>query len=206
MSVRAADFDVFLSYSLSDRGTATEVSQALVNAGLRVFDPLCADLDLGQYLAETIHRALAASDALVVVLPSEGELRANAAIELGAAVALGKPVCVVRPENGKARVPEYLNRYQQYPISRIADVVQAVRRGQKPFSPKDLDVLKEIYVEMHVPADHLARDPARLDELTDEFRARAGSPVSPEQLLYEMFRQRKRGQWPRLKTSRTARK
>lgn len=198
----AKNFDAFLSYSLADRSTATRVSESLTNAGLSVFDP--ADLAAGKPWADAVHNALVVSDAIVVILPPDGELRANAAIELGAAVALGKPVCIVRPENGRRRIPGYLERYQQYPLSRIDDVVQAVRRGQKPLSAGDLDVLKQIYVEMNLPTDRFVGDPASLDKLAATFRVRAGSTIASVRLLYEMIRQRKQGKWPALKTKRAA--
>lgn len=200
MSTRTKNYDVFLSYSHNERPVAEKVAEALDNAGLSVFQS--QELPVGEPVSETIRRALAVSDALVLIVPSEGSLQANSAIELGAAMAWHKPICVVRPENGRARIPEFLSAHRVYPISRLDDVVQAVKAGHKPLTPQKLATLKGIYIEMETPTDQFIREPAMLDQLADRFNAQTGSTLQGERLLYEMLRLRKRGEWPRLQKKR----
>jgi hypothetical protein len=200
MSKAKRDYHVFLSYSLSDRPTAEKVAQAMKNAGLSVFTAI--DLPGGCAISEEINRVLAASDALVLILPSEGTIDANAGIELGAAMAWKKPICLVRPENGHVRMPGYLSSYPTYPISRIDDVVRLVKEGLAALSAKQLEVLREVYVSMGIPTDKFRFDPAMLDELAHRFKTQTGSHTSGERLLYEMMRLRKRGKWPRLTRTR----
>lgn len=202
MSKARRDYDVFLSYALTDRPTAEKVTQAMQNAGLSVFRYI--DLPAGGSVTEEIRQALAISDALVLILPSEGALDANTGIELGAAMAWSKPIHVVRPENGHVRVPAYLSQYCIYPISRLDDVVNAVRKGQKPLSVEQVEALKETYVSMGIPTDRFVSDPTLLDELARQFASLAGSSVSGVRLLNEMMKLRKKGQWPRLSAGRRA--
>jgi hypothetical protein len=202
MSKARRDYDVFLSYALTDRPTAEKVTQAMQNAGLSVFRYI--DLPAGGSVPEEIRRALAISDALVLILPSEGALDANTGIELGAAMAWSKPICVVRPENGHVRIPAYLSEYPSYPVSRIDDVVNAVRKGQKPLSAEKVEALKATYVSMGIPTDRFVSDPTLLDELARQFASRAGSSVSGVRLLNEMMKLRKKGEWPRLQAGRKA--
>jgi hypothetical protein len=200
MSASRSNYDVFLSCSLVDRSAAEEVAEALRNAGLRVFRSV--EVAEGTSYSAAIRHALAVSDALVLVLPPEGALRANTAIEVGAAMAWGKPICIVQPDNGHVRSPGYLSDYPVYPISRVDDVVQAVKRGKRPLSATDLAALEKLYVDMGVPTDHFIRDPVMLDELAEQFRGRTGSDLEGERLLYEMIRRRKSGKWPRLTKKR----
>lgn len=198
MSKARRDYDVFLSYSLTDRPIADRVALAMKNAGLSVFSALDQPATGGS-ISEEIHRALAVSGALVLILPSEESLDANTGIELGAAMAWKKPICVIRPENGHVRMPGYLSSYPTYPISRIDDVVRLVKQGLAALSAKQLRSLREVYVSMGIPTDKFSFDPAMLEELADRFKARTGSRTSGERLLYEMIRLRKKGEWPRLK-------
>ncbi len=202
MSKTKGNCDVFLSYSLTERPIGEKVAQAMRNAGLEVF--CSADLPAGSTISEEIHHALAVSDALVLVLSSEGTLGANTGVELGAAMAWNKPICVVRPENGRIRMPKYLSDYPEYPISRIDDVVRAVKKGRDPLSSEEQNALKAVYVSMDTPTDHLVHDPAKLDELARRFKTHTGSRIAGERLLYEMIRLRKKGQWPHLGRKRKA--
>ncbi len=196
MKKRYENYDVFLSYSLADRPTAETVRLSLIQAGLQVFDPGCVKPGLS--LTEAVWHALAVSEALVAVIPADGDPTPNTATELGAAMAWSKPIYLLRQENGRSRTPSFLSSYGVYPVSRVDDVASAIKRGQKPLSSDELEVLKKVYLNMQTPTDQFLRDPALVDRLAQEFRARARSQIAGERLLHEMLRLRKQGRWPRL--------
>lgn len=203
MTKRHEDYDVFLSYSFADRPAAETVRHSLIQAGLQVFDP--GFVKRGVSLAEAIWHALAVSEALVVVIPQDGAPTPNTAAELGAAMAWEKPIYLIRQENGRSGTPSFLSGHAVYPVSRIDDVANAIKRGQKPLSPEEQDVLKKVYLEMRTPTDQFLLDPALLDQLAQKFGTRARSRIGGERLLYEMIRLRKEGRWPRLTKSSAAR-
>lgn len=189
--------DVFLSYSLIDKPAADVVRDSLENAGFDVFDP--QKIDKAESISEAIWRALATSEALVLVVPANGEPTPNAATELGAAMAWRKPIFVVRQRNGHAKTARFLSGFKTYPLSRIDDLANAIRRGRKSLSGEDLELLKKTYLEMGVPTDRYMLDPALLDELARRFCDRTDAHIAGEHLLQEMIRHRKQGHWPRLK-------
>ena len=199
MSSDPKTYDVFLSYALSDRPTAEKIARVLTGAGLDVFDP--SDLESGADVGDAVWRALGETAAFLAILPSDGALSANSVLELGAATAWQKPIFVVNPSNGHVPIPSYLAKYEIYPTSRIVDIVNAIRKGQKPLSRRERDILGDLYIEMKTPTDQLLRKPALLEELARKYSVRAKSPMSGERLLYEMMRLRKRGVWPAVKAT-----
>jgi hypothetical protein len=162
-------------------------------------------IEPGTRISETARRALALSEALVVVLPSDGSLSANSAVEVGAAWGWSKPVYVIQEGRLSNPLPDYLADYPVYPISRVDDVARAIKRGREPLTATEREVLREVYLAMKVPTDRFVQDPSLLDELARRFKDKTGSTVVGERLLYEMIRLRKQGAWPRLARKRASR-
>lgn len=196
MSAKQKYYDVFLSYSMEDTALAETIRRSFVQTGLDVFDYTLQKA--GKSLAETIWSALAVSEALVAVIPSNGELTSNAAAELGAAMAWSKPIYLIRQANVRTRTPSFLKKFEVFDVTRLSDLVIAIRSGQRPLSPKRLEVLQELYAKMETPTDQYIQDPVLLENFARRFRARTRSKLTGERLLSEMIRLRKRGQWPRI--------
>ncbi len=199
MSVREETLDVFLAYAAAERPTAEQVRRSLEHAGLNVFDPALTGSAPGVSLSDQIWQALAVSDAIVAVLPAEGDPNSNTAAEIGAGAAWNKPIYLVSAQNGRTRTPAFLSAYQLYPVSRVDDIALAIKRARQSLSPQELSALQEIYLKKGESTDQLIRSPALLDKLAQEFRAKTKKNISGERLLNEMIRLRKQGQWPKLK-------
>lgn len=202
MSKQTPNYDVFVSYSFADRSVAENVMRSLGEADLSVFDP--ASLHPGTPSAEAIWNALAISEALLAVMPMTGDPSPNTAAELGAALAWNKPVFLVRRENGHGQTPFFLTGVKVYPLSRIDDVANAIKRGQEPLSEDQQEKLHQVFKDIGAPTDRLLREPALLDQLAKNFRKKAGTEVSGERLMYEMLRLRKQRRWPRIGKSGSA--
>jgi len=182
---------------MPDRRVAELVEQALQEAGLDVFDP--ARVDPGSSVRDTLWRALAESAALVVVVPRERGPASNTAVELGAAMAWHKPIDVVHPENRRSPIPDYLSEYPAYPVSRVDDIVQSIRRSLRGLSEEQRAVLVETYSELGLPSDKLLGQPADVERLAHLFNARCKTNFPGERLVHELMRLRKRGDLPRLR-------
>jgi hypothetical protein len=200
MIERKYRFDVFLSYAATERATAEVIRRSLSAEGLRVFDP--ANAASGESIADAVWKALAESDAIVVVLSADDLPNPNTAAELGAAQAWHKPIYLVSNANGSTRVPTFLRGYRLYPVSRIDDVARAIKKGLEPLAPEELELLQALYLEFKTPTDQLMKDPSSLERLADRFNSRAKANISGERLMYEILRLRKLGNWPRLGRNR----
>jgi hypothetical protein len=176
--------------------------RSLAEAGLTVFDP--AGIQVGSSPAEEVWHALAISEALVAVMPTTGDPSPNTSAELGAALAWNKPVFLVQRENGRTKTPWFFSGVKVYPLSRIDDVANAIKRGQEPLSEDQQEKLREAFIDIGAPTDRLLREPALLDRLAKRFRKKAGTEVSGERLMYEMLRLRKQRRWPRIGKSGSA--
>jgi len=197
MSTQVVTYDVFLSYSLPEGRTAELVERALVEAGLDVFN--VAKVEPGESLQDVLWRALAESAALVAILPSQSPVASSVAVELGAFIAWHKPIYIVHSATGHVKLPSYLTEFPAYPISRVDDVVQSIKRGPQPLSAQEREILFHVYLELGIPADRLLTDPASVEKLAREFQDRSGTPVPGERLAQELLRLRKRGSLPRLR-------
>jgi len=199
MSVDTTSYDVFLSYSLAEKPVAEFVERALREAGLDVFD--LARVEPGSSVQDVLWQAMAESAALVVVIPRERAPASNTAVELGAAMAWHKPIYVVYSGRGNVRLPAYLSEYHAYPLTRIDDVAQSIRRSLHELSEEELAVLRDVYSELGIPADRLLSEPASLDRLARMFNARSNVRFTGERLVQELLRLRKAGLLPRLNKS-----
>jgi len=200
MIERKYRFDVFLSYAAAERATAEVIRRSLSAEGLRIFDP--ADAATGETIADAVWKALAESDAFVVVLSADEQPKPNTAAELGAAQAWHKPIYLVSNANGGTRIPTFLSGYRLYPLSRIDDVARAIKKGPPPLTPEEIERLQALYLEFNTPTDQLMKDPTALERLADRFNSKAKANISGERLMYEMLRLRKLGNWPRLGRNR----
>ncbi|MEA1950530.1 MAG: toll/interleukin-1 receptor domain-containing protein [Planctomycetota bacterium] len=197
MKVQTTPYDVFLSYSLPETQTADLVERALEGAGLNVFSP--SKLEHETPYKDTIQLAIAESQIMVVVVDSRQAPSSNTMVELGAALAWDKPIYVVT-EPGNTNLPNYLQDYPAFPVSRMDDLVQSARRNTaKGLSDDDRSILCDIYSELGIPRDKLIMTPAGLKKLAITFSDRSHTRVSQEQLAREILLLSKRGKFPRIR-------
>lgn len=201
--IQAAElFDVFLSYGALEASVADQIERALQEAHITVFAPTKATA--GAKNSDTIRQELARSDAVVVVLPSEGVMSANLGVEIGAAMAWQKPIFFIQTGNGRMQLPFDLKSWAVYPPTRIDDIIQKIKRGPIPLSQDDQEKLTQVYREMGMALDRILLDPSLQDDFISRFRKRSPSRVSGERLLHEAIRLRKRGILARLPSHKTA--
>jgi hypothetical protein len=196
MSVQTTTYDVFLCYSLTEAETAELVERSLTQAGLDVFDP--RNLEAGSRIDDVLWHAVAKSATLVVIVDPQVAPNANVALELGAAMAWHKPIYVVHADGGTAKLPSYLREFPAYPVSRLGDIAQSVKRGLTTLSDEERSILSSVYTELGIPVDKLLAKPAHVDALGRAFNSRCRKGASGERLVQELLRLRKAGQLPRL--------
>jgi hypothetical protein len=198
MSTQAATtYDVFLSYPRAEAALAGSVARALEQAGLDVFwqDRLVA----GENWRDAIWQALAESSAMIAIVPSEGLLSSSVAVEVGAFNAWRRPVYVIQASRGGVKLPIYLASFPVYPLSRVDDVVESIKRGLEPLSEKDRKTLALLYGELGIPVDQIVTNPPLIDRLAHEFEAGSGKKIAGERLVRELLQLRKSGDLPRLR-------
>lgn len=191
----ATTYDVFLSYPMTEAGLADSVARALQQAGLDVF--WHERFDAGE--KDAIWHALAESAALIAIVPSESPLASSVAVEVGAFKAWRKPIYVIQAARGSIKLPTYLADCPVYPLSRVDDVVESIKRGLTSLSEADRDVLATVYREVGMPTDELLFDPIAIELLSLKFSERCGKMVAGERLVQELLRLRKGGKLPRLR-------
>jgi hypothetical protein len=188
-------YDVFLSYPMTEAGLADQVARALEQAGLDVFWD--HEIEAGESAQDATWRALAESAALIAILSSDSPVASNIAVEVGAFKAWRKPIYVIQAARGSIKVPSYLADCPVYPLSRVDDVVESIKRGLAPLSESDRDVLATIYGELGIPVDQLLTSPTAIEKLARDFNTNCGKRVAGERLVQELLRLRKRGSLPR---------
>lgn len=197
MTTATTTYDVFLSYSTSDRDVAVEIARRLESAGLQAFYDL--SLEPGTDLSSAIWDALAECRALIAVISVEATPDAMGMVEIGAATAWNKPVYLVLNGPSSTRLPDVLKSYPVYPRSRLDEVIQRIRTEFEPLTDDDREVLAGVYKELNVSADEISQSTKSLRELTVQFNRRAHKQLSGERLLSELLRLRKKGDLPRLR-------
>ena len=198
MSKSSRICDVFLSSAYSQKEAAEQVAHALRDAELRVFN--FQELEkMGQDAASLLWQALAESEALVGIVSPGVQQSAAAAVEIGAAMAWHKPVYLIQTDPDIPDLPSYLEGFHRYPLSRVDDVVTAIRAGRGPLSDEDMSALSKIYARFAVPTDQYLRHPAIVDRLASAFSARRRKNISGERLVQELIRLRKRGDLPKVR-------
>ncbi len=194
MSTQISTYDVFLSYSLTEGQTADLVGRALTEAGLSVVSQLKAPATADE--EEPLWQILAESDALVAIIDPQRTLPSAIGVEVGAAMAWHKPVYVVHTEIGNITLPSHLGSIQAYPISRIDDVVQSLKRQLKPLPEEQQFVLRSVYAKLGIPMDKLLGEPVFIEKLARDFNQQCGTNTSGERLAQELVRLQKTDSLP----------
>jgi len=191
-------YDVFLSYSPTERRTADLVELALSEAGLSVFVDRKESLP-GEDWQESLWEGMANSEVVVVVASSQPAMVSSQAVEVGAAMAWQKPIHVIRSGDPPGEVPSYLEDLPSYPLSRLDDLIRSTREALKPTLSEDQrTALATVYEEFGVAADVLVADPALLNALARKFNVRCKTSFPGERLALELLRLRKSRRLPRL--------
>jgi hypothetical protein len=194
-------YDVFISHAAADSGVAREVAESLESAGLQTFH--AGTLKGGADISEAIWEALAESRAVIAIVSPDVSAPARGMVEIGAAAAWNKPVFLLIHGPSSAKLPPPLSAYPVYPLSRLEEVIDAIRAAFEPLDEGERELLGQIYQNLGVPADQLSQSPKALRNLTTRFNKRTHKQLSGERLLSEILRLRKKGRLPRLRTSKS---
>ncbi len=197
MVTATTTYDVFLSYSSSDREVAAEIARRLESAGLHAFYDEC--IEPGTDLSSAIWDALAECRALVAVVSVHTTPDAMGMVEIGAAIAWNKPIYPILAGPSSTQLPDALKSYHAYPRNRLDDVIQKIRTEFEPLTDHDREVLVDVYKELNVSADEIGQSARSLRELTVQFNRRAQKQLSGERVLSELLRLRKKRALPRLR-------
>lgn len=193
-------YDVFISHSARDRDVAEEIAAQLQEAGITAFFDV-ADSRVGENVEKRFWEALSESRALIAVFSDVGAYQ-FLGLAIGAAFAWNKPVFIVLNAPPTTRLPEILQSFPVFPVSRISDLVEHVLALQAPLGDEAVDALKDAYVHIGIPTDKLNTSPNSLQDLTKRVNERTASTHSGEVLLRELLRLRKRGELPRLRKAK----
>jgi putative Mn2+ efflux pump MntP len=124
---------VFLSYAYGDKPLADILRRGLEDCGFRVWSDEPARP--GESVSELIASGINAADAFVVVLGRNTTSRQWSMLEIGGAIASGKPIVPVLIDRG-AEVPRLLSDRQYLDFSdrasrpqKLAELCEAVRRA-----------------------------------------------------------------------------
>jgi len=194
-------FDVFVSHSAQGRAAARTVADRLSDAGMSVR----LDQDIlvpGTNWEAPLRKALIESDAFVVIIDSGAAVAPNATFELGAAMALNKPVFVVQTSSAHAEVPGFLKHYASFPLAGIDRLAESIREVSAPLTENEREILLAAYQTMRTPSDQLLADPLAIEQLRESFRSKSGREVSATHLASELLRLRKSGKLPRIRRER----
>lgn len=189
--------DVFVSHAAADEGLAAKVEQAFAEAGLSVFRASGA-ITAGSSASNAMIQALTESAAVVAVVTPLSARSPNFAFEVGAAMSWRKPVYLLLDGVKQTDLFAAAHRFHIAPIRDLALVVKQISHSRRTLSSRDLVLLKRAYAQTRVTVDRLLAEPISLDSLARRFEELGGEPVSPERLLTELLRLRKRGDLPRL--------
>jgi hypothetical protein len=194
-------YDVYLSHSMGDAEIASKVAYECLRNGLGVYqvpDMIGADTE------SAMREALAECRAVVLVVPTSGPSNWQI-VEYGAARGWDKPVYAIAADASTTRLPHFLSHVPLYPIGRVDEVIRAVKLIDREFDDEDRALLAELYAEMAVPLDVLARGQEEPGELARSFNAARRKNFSEDRLLYELYRLRKQGKLPRSRPTKPAR-
>jgi TIR domain len=200
-TANSTTYDVFISHSTSDKDAARFVAQSLNSAGLTAF--YLGALTDAKSISETIWEALSESLAVIALFASDVRNNANMMLEIGAASAWEKSIFVI-VKGPESKPPiEILQKYPTYPLSRLDDVVLAIKSEIQPLTNEERKVLTDLYKKVAIPADKLSQSSESLGEISNEFRHITRRRYSSERLLSELLRLRKLGALPRLSPSQS---
>lgn len=195
-------YDIFLSHSPHDAGTASAVTRAFTEAGISVF---AADAMRGnQILSDAILREMVEAQALVALVTPVSVNSINIGLEIGAAMSWHKPVFILTDGVPTASLPSILRNHPVFPVPELPRVVEELRKLMRPLSHEDQDALREVYARMQIATDALLTNPEALDRFTREFNRQRNTSYPGEKLTQELLRLRKRGDLPKIGRGRRA--
>lgn len=186
-------YDVFISHRHEDAPFVREITNVLRSYDLQVFTS--DEVPVTGKVEDVVWDAMAESQAVVAVI-SGNEPNALLLFELGAAKAWNKPVYGIVSDPSSTRLSASLHGLAVYPVSRIEEVAQEIKRSAESLSQSEQGLLVEEYQKIGVPVDQLALQPHHLTQLTKRFARRAKRQTSGEQLLRHLLRLRKQGSLP----------
>jgi hypothetical protein len=189
--------DIFLSHAASDRGLSTLITTQLSDAGLSVFS--LDDVIVGEAVIQEMRKALAECSAVVIVLTRSTLHSPSMPFEVGAAMALSKPVFVLYDGVSTEEIPKFMQELHVSSVADLPTVIETIQKSREPLTDNSVDVLRDVYVHHGVPTDMLMLDPSSLHDLAVEFNQQSGNSVSGQRLLQELIRMRKRSRLPRIK-------
>lgn len=203
MVAQSQPLDIFVSHSAQGRAAARTIAERLESAGMTVK----IDQDIlvpGSDWDAQLRKALITSDAFVVVVDAGASVPPNATFELGAALALRKPVFVIQTNGGHAEMPGYLRHYATFSLTGIDRLAACIREVSAPLTENERRDLITAYQSVGTSADQLLADPLAIDSLCEKFREISGRNVAPSHIASELLRLRKSGQLPRMRRQRVA--
>ena len=199
MATATKTYDVFISHAASDRHLVAEIAGSLESVGLEAFHG--GTVERGADVGDAIWQALAESRAVIAIISPDVSPQAMGMVEIGAAAAWNKPVFLIINGPSSTKLPPALSNYPVYPVGRLGEVIQQICVGFEPLTDDDRAVLAETYRDVKTAVDQLSQSPKELRDLTTRFNRNAGKQFSGERLLSELFRLRKRGQLPRVRSN-----
>jgi TIR domain len=195
---RSRSYDVFLSSVPADREEAIVVKSAIEDRGLSVFSS--SETSMGADAENLIHSAISDARVLVSILSRVSVDSPDVLFVFGASWAWSKPIYLLLKqgmEREQLRAP--YSRHPAFPLSNLSAAIDQVERAIKPIDQRQAKRLGELYASVGIPSDQLATRPAELARLTRRFNHEMGTTFSPESVLQEVIRLRKRGALPKLR-------
>ena len=185
-----------MSYSQRDQGDALRVRQKIEDAGISVFDA-SREGEPGA-MWDNVRKAIADSEAVIIVISRNSALSSSLGIEIGAAIAWQKPVYVVLPQKEQEDVPELLRGLRSYTVDSLSELIDAIIEARSDLTNEETEWLKDWYEQRKVPLDRIVRDPESIALLTTSFHERFERQLDAQKLLLALLRLRKRGELPKL--------
>ena len=198
MSTTKRVYDVILLANPLDTELAEQVQQAFETSDLSVFS--FTEIEPGSEWDDSVREAFAESQACVVIVTPSVIASARLAMVIGAAWGWEKPIYALMEGVSREEIPLFLTIAERIPFSELPKVVDAVVRSTAPIQAPEKRCLSELYRQTGVPADQLAIEPALLEDFTRKFNLTTKAQRSSEQILRELFRMRKRGRLPRVRS------
>jgi hypothetical protein len=149
---------------------------------------------------DLIHSAISDARMFVAILSRESMDSPNVLFEFGASWGWNKPIYLLLKQGIKrADLMAPFRRHPAFPLSGLDVAIDEIVRGIERLDDRQVKRLGEIYADTGVPVDQLFDDPDEMDKLARRFNRAVGTKLSPERVLQEVIRLRKRGALPKLK-------
>jgi hypothetical protein len=184
-------YDVFLSHRSRDVKLARRIESLLDSSGLSIYrQPTTGS---AAKFADEIREALAECRALVLIMSPSALTSTTMAMEVGAAHAWQKAIFVVLHDIQESEIPSYLRGLQVFRAASLETLKRSVEATAKEMTAEHQRLLRTVYKEIGVATDRLTTRPLQLEHLARRFNRKAGTEFTPERVLQELIRMRKRG-------------